>query len=63
MIVNLDTVWNSLVYSLCDSILHLDSTRHPAVAKRFSEYRIWKVTNFFVGYPIGYTKSWYCNMI
>ena len=32
MIVDLNTVWNSLVYSLCGSILHLDSTRHPAVA-------------------------------
>ena len=30
MIVNLDTVRNSLVFSLCDSILHLDSIQDLA---------------------------------
>ena len=26
-------------------------------------YSYLKVKNLFLGYPVGYTKFWYCNMI
>eukprot|EP01043_Picozoa_sp_COSAG02_P008243 COSAG02_NODE_260_length_26771_cov_3110.350817_14_plen_57_part_00 len=53
MIVNLNTVRNSLVYSLCDSILHLDKSQmHDAVYNKAPEYAEESAVPAALGLPI-----------
>ena len=69
-------VWSSkggiessiMISSLLDGEIYswFPSSYRPSicwVGGRFSGWRIWTVTSLLLGYPFGYTKIWYCNMI
>ena len=51
---------SSLYYTLFNPAR---KTSLPKVKRYISGWRIWTVTSLLLGYPFGYTKIWYCNMI